>query len=160
ELALAVTHPDPKRREEALATIAKRGMTFGDADRFAISQPLINQLGDSDTSLRHAARKTLIALSGGREIGPSEEALDRDPVGAAGGWPARWRRCGRSRTLARGKAALLVEALRSSTRGDRVDAMKDLIERRPVLSVKQRVSAGRACVAMLGDTESDVQSLA
>src|SRR5262249_43563311 len=30
ELALAVTHPDPKRREEALATIAKRGMTFGD----------------------------------------------------------------------------------------------------------------------------------
>jgi len=157
ELALAVTHTEAKVREEALSVIAKRGMTFGDAERYEIAQPLIAQLEDADPALRQAARRTLIALSGGRSIGPSEEALDRDPAAAAVWWRDRWTQFVLSQTLARGRSSLLVEALGSSTRRERVEALREFHERRPVLSVKQRIQAGRALAKMLGDTETSVQ---
>jgi hypothetical protein len=160
ELALAVAQTNPKLRAEALATIAQRGMTFGDADRYQIAQPLIAQLEDAEPEVRRSARQTLIALSGGREIGPSESALDRDPPGAAAWWRDRWTQHVISQSLARGRSAEIVGALLGQSRRDRVDAARELAEQSPVLAPKQRVQAGRALVAMLADADSEVQALA
>jgi hypothetical protein len=160
ELAIAVAQIDPKLRDEALAAVAKRGMTFGDAERYEIAQPLIAQLEDADAAVRHSARKALIALSGGREMGPSQGALDRDPAAAAVWWRDRWTQFMLSQSLARGRSSSLVEALGSSDRRERVEALQEFLERRPVLSVKQKIQAGRSLVALLADNNPEVQNTA
>jgi hypothetical protein len=159
ELALAVTHPDAAVRRQALAAIAARGMAFGDAERFEMAQPLIAQLSDKDASVRHLARQTLIALSGGREMGPSEEELDRDPAAAAVWWRDRWTLFGLSQTLGN-RGAKLVEALSSMDRPIRVAALADFTKSSPILSVPRRIQAARALIRLLADEEDAVRQQA
>ncbi len=79
--------------------------------------------------------------------------MDRDPPGAAAWWRDRWTQFVMSQTLARGRSPALIEALGSSNRADRIAALEEFVERRPILGTRQRIQAGRALVALLGDKD-------